>query len=212
MYHVRLAVAIACGLVASSVQLAAQGFDGVMWFSEYKEHLGLDTLTQSTKGTKTRFGTANQMALVSNGTIWFNTIPEQKKYVIAHDFPAQPGKENPGKPVKTGKTETVLGIPCEYWHFDVADINGAKHVGDACLAKGAGLMVGRLPNIGEVFGPAGIAYLHTRGTDVGVMKVVIDGKVVLEAIKKQPGSLPDALFVWPADYTPGTMANVFSHH
>ena len=185
--------------------------DGVMWFSEQKEHLPADTIMQSTKGKRTRFGGEKDfVGLVSNGTEWFNVFPSDRKYVIMKDVPMPPGIDDPQKSTKTGKTETVLGIPCEYWHFDGTDANGAQHVGDACLAKGAGLMVGRMTSWGELFGPAGIAYHHTRGTDVGVMKVLIEGKVVLEAIRKQPGSPSDALFTWK-DYTPTTMQEVFKH-
>lgn len=212
MRHHRIIVAVACGLAVSSAQLVAQGFDGVMWFAEHKEGWGPDTIMQSTKGTRTRFGPGGGDALASNGTVWFNIFPDKKKYVIMHDVTPPPGTDNPGKPTRTGKTESVLGIPCQYWHFDGTDVNGAKQMGDACLAKGAGLMVGRMTNWGALFGPAGIAYHHAHATDGGVMKVVIDGTVVLEAIKKQASALPDTLFTWPKDYTPTTMAELFSHH
>jgi hypothetical protein len=212
-----------CSFLASAFVLAtvaralpAQEFEGVMRFVVQKDGQDApDSITQFTKGSKMRLEIAGQPgALVFDGTKWFTTFPDVKRYVIipAVDMASAPemGRRN-GKAVNTGKTSVIAGMKCELWHFAGVGENGDAESGDACLAKGAGFMVGRmsLNNMGRHMNAAGVAYEQARATGTGVLGATINGKVVLQTTKAQAGPQSDALFAVPPAYSATTMREIF---
>ena len=116
------------------------------------------------------------------------------------------GRKN-GKGVNTGKTSVIAGTKCELWHFSGTGEDGNAEAGDACLAKGAGFMVGRmtLNNMGRHMNAAGVAYEQARATGTGILGASINGKVALQTIELKASPLSDALFAVPPGYTATTM-------
>jgi hypothetical protein len=215
MNRAMLYVVAACLLAATAVPVAAQGFDGVMKFVVRQETgSAADTLTQFTKGSKVRFeGMGSGGALISDGNHWFTLLPGTKHYMVVPAMKQEGpelGRQN-GTAVKTGKMETVAGISCEVWHFTGMKDSQTTESGDACLAKGAGLMVGRMTvnDMGRQFNAAGLAYNQARSSGMGVLRVTTNGRVMLEAFKAEARSVADETFKAPPGYTAITTAGLF---
>jgi hypothetical protein len=217
MRRANICIASALVLAMVTLPLAGQDFEGVMKFVVRKSvDDAPEPLTQFTKGSKMRIEIGGQPgALVSDGHKWFSIFPDVKHFVIipAVDMAGgggEMGRKN-GTAVKTGKRSIIAGIPCEVWHFTGTGEDGNAESGDACLAKGAGFMVGRmtLNNMGRHINAAGLAYNQARASGMGVMAASINGKVVLETIKVQAMPEADALFKAPPGYTPTTMGQTF---
>ncbi|MEP7067290.1 MAG: DUF4412 domain-containing protein [Gemmatimonadota bacterium] len=218
MRGTRLTIAAsALVLVATSRALAAQNFEGVSKF--VIQHYGQDepdSVTQFTKGSKMRLEFAGKPgALVYDGTKWFTLFTDVKRYVIipimdTADAGPELGRKN-GRATSTGKTSVIAGIKCELWHFTGTGEDGAAEVGDACLARGAGFMVGRMSqdDMGRHANAAGLAYEKARASGMGVLGETIDGKVVLTTLKAQPAPQADALFAIPPGYKATTMKEIF---
>jgi hypothetical protein len=115
-----------------------------------------------------------------------------------------------GTAEKTGKTEKVAGITCDVWHYKGVDGSGNPEEGEACVAKGAGLMVNRLSGgaMSRFYTLGGQAFSDALMNDAGVLKVTKNGKVTLEAVRAQATSVPDAMFAPPPDYTPLDMSQM----
>ena len=203
-------LAAAVALVAAAARLPAQGFEGVMQFVTYENHSETpDTMTQITKGSKIRFEGMGRGggAMIFDGANRIILMPEQKAYM---DFPTDFGErevaaaasKHMGSAVKTGKTETIAGIRCEDWHFKGTKPDGTPEEGDACIAKNAGLMINRLSGgmAGQYIAAAGPELAEAIRNGAGLMKVTTNGKLSFEAVKAQASSVPDAMFVPPADY------------
>jgi len=208
MQRAKLLLGAAGLLAAAAPPLLAQGFDGVIQFVSYENHPEHpDTMTQMTKGDKMRLeGMGHGGAMIMNGTSRIIIIPEQKQYMeLPADFGGKAARESVkhhGIAVRTGKTENVAGISCEDWHYKGTDDDGKAQEGDVCVAKGAGLMVGRLTGVtAHMFEEGGQAFNDALKNGGGLMKATNNGKVAFEAVKAQATSLPDAMFAPPADYT-----------
>jgi uncharacterized protein DUF4412 len=210
-------IASALVLASASTALPAQEFEGVMKFTVQKQGQDApDSITQFTKGSKMRLEIAGQPgALVSDGSKWFTIFPDVKRYVVipAVDMTSgggEMGRRN-GKAVNTGKSSVIAGTKCELWHFSGTGEDGSAEAGDACLAKGAGFMVGRmtLNNMGRHMNAAGVAYEQSRATGTGVLGASINGNVVLQTLELKASPEPDALFSIPAGYTATTMRELF---
>ena len=207
MQTAKLCLAAACLLGVASARLSAQGFDGVMQFVSSEHGDKPDTITQMTKGSKMRFEGMGRGggAMIMDGNSRLILMPEQKQYMIIPIAPDNtPVKQKKqGTAVKTGKTETVAGIRCEVWHYTGVKNDGTPQDGDACLAKGAGLMIGRLAvgRMAMYFTEGGQAFSQALASGMGIMKVTSNGKTDLVAIKAQVTSVPDAMFSPPSDYT-----------
>ena len=210
MQRAKLLFSAGCLLAAAAPPLFAQGFDGVIQFVSYENHADHpDTMTQMTKGDKVRIEGMGRRggAMIMNGTSRIIVMPEQKQYMeLPADFggraAASEAAKHHGVAVKTGKTETVAGIPCEDWHYKGTDDDGKTQEGDVCVAKGAGLMLGRLTGVAaHMFEEGGQAFNDALKNGGGLMKATNNGKVSFEAVKAQATSLPDAMFAPPADYT-----------
>jgi uncharacterized protein DUF4412 len=215
MQRAKLCLAAACILAASTTRLSAQGFNGVIQFVSYEEHQDSpDTMTQITKGSKIRFeGMGKQGgAMIMDGDKRIILIPEQKKWVtMPADFGGKEARDESikhrGTAVKTGKIENIAGIPCEDWHYKGTKDDGTPEEGDACIAKGAGMMVNRLSGgmVGAMFSAGGQGLADAMKNGGGIMKITDKGKVAFIAVKAQATSVPDAMFLPPADYTEMTM-------
>ena len=175
-----------------------------------------DSITQFTKGSKMRLEIAGQPgALVSDCSKWFTIFPEVKRYVVIPGVDVasaggEMGRTN-GKAVDTGKSSVIAGTKCELWHFSGTGEDGNAEVGEACLAKGAGFMVGRMTvnNMGRHMNAAGVAYEQARATGSGVLGATINGKTALQTTQLKATPQPDALFAIPAGYTATTMRELF---
>jgi uncharacterized protein DUF4412 len=209
----------AIGVLATATpRLSAQGFNGVIQFVTYEKGADHpDTMTQMTKGSKIRMEGMGKGggAMIMDGTKRIVIIPEQKQYMelppsLGTKEEAKESVKHHGVAVKTGKTETVAGITCEDWHYKGTDDNGQPEEGDACLAKGAGFMIGRLSGdmSMQVFDAGGQAFNDAINHGSGLMKVTTDGKVLFTAVKAQATSLPDAMFAPPAGYTKFDMSQM----
>jgi Domain of unknown function (DUF4412) len=220
MQHAKLFLAAACLLAAASSRLAAQGFDGVIQFVSYENHPEHpDTMTQITKGNKLRMeGMGRGGAMIMDGTSRIIILPEQKQYV---ELPMNLGakeaasaSKHHGVAVKTGKTETVAGIPCEDWHYKGTDEDGTAQEGDVCVAKGAGLMISRLAGgmTENMFNEGGPAFNEAMKNGGGLMKATNNGKISFVAVKAQATSVPDAMFAPPSGYTKMDMSQMARPH
>ena len=221
MQRAKIILAAAALVGTAAPPLFAQGFDGVMQFVSYENHPERpDTMTQMTKGNKLRIeGMGKGGVMIMNGTSRIVTLPERKQYV---ELPASLGdKESSrefakrhGVAVKTGKTETVAGIPCEDWHYTGTDDDGKANEGDVCVAKGAGLMFSRLAGgmSEHMFDDVGPAFSDVIKNGGGIMKATNNGKVSFVAVKAQATSLPDAMFAPPAGYTKMDMSQMAMPH
>jgi hypothetical protein len=222
MQRVSLHVAAAaCLLATAAPRLSAQGFDGVIQFVSYEDHPEQpDTLTQMTKGNKLRIeGMGRGGVMIMNGTSRIVVIPEQKQYVelpmnLGGKEAARESAKRHGVAVKTGKTESVAGIPCEDWHYKGTDNDGKATEGDVCVSKGAGLMINRLAGgAGEhMFEEVGAAFSEAMKNGGGIMKATNNGKLAFTAVKAQATSLPDAMFAPPAGYTKMDMSQMARPH
>jgi hypothetical protein len=198
-------------LAAGGARVAAQQFDGVIQFVSYEnDRSAPDTLTQITKGSKIRFegmGKGEEGgAMIMDGTNRIILIPSQKMWM---NMPASLDKEaaremskQHGIAVKTGKMETIAGIPCEDWHYKGAKDDGTVEEGDACVAQGAGMMIHRLSGglAGNYFNAGGQAFADAMKNGGGIMKVTENGKIAIVAVRAQKTSVPDAMFLPPPDY------------
>lgn len=221
MHRANLCVATACLFAITAAPAAAQGFQGVMQFVSYENHTDApDTLTQFTKGSKIRFeGMGKEKgAMIMDGNNRLILMPEQKKYMMmpmsADKFDHRSTNVKKGTAVRTGKTETVAGIPCEVWHYTGTKDDGTPETGDACLAKGAGLMINRLTGgrMTNFFSEGGAAFGQALESGMGIMKATENGKVALVAVRAQATSVPDAMFVAPPDYTAFDMSKMGGMH
>jgi hypothetical protein len=217
MQRATIVLAAAGALFAASARLSAQRFDGVMQFLSYQGHSDTpDTITQITKGSKIRIeGMGKGGAMVFDGVNRIIIIPEQKAYM---DFPADFGEreataeasKHKGTAERTGKTETIAGITCDDWHFKGTKADGTPEEGDACIAKGAGMMINQLSGgmAARYFSAAGPAFAEAVKNGAGVMKVTTNGKLDFVAVKAQSTSVPDAMFVAPPGYTKMDMSGM----
>jgi hypothetical protein len=218
MQRAKLCLAAACLLATASSRLAAQGFDGVMQFVNYEDHPDHpDTMTQMTKGSKIRMEGMGRGggAMIMDGTNRIIILPEQKQYM---ELPADLGSKQAaaesarhhGVATKTGKTETVAGIPCEDWHYKGTKDDGTVEEGEVCLAKGAGLMINRIAGgmMGHFFDAGGQAFNDAINSGSGILKATNNGKVSFVAVRAQASSVPDAMFAPPAGYTKMDMSKM----
>lgn len=222
MHRTRLCAAAALFVAVASPRLNAQGFNGVMQFVSYERHSDqADTITQITKGSKTRVEGMGRGggAMIMNGTSRIIILPEQKQYMeLPMNFGDRAGDRESAKhhgvAEKTGKTETIAGIKCDDWHYKGTSSDDKPEEGDACVAQGAGLLIGRLAGgvTRHLFGAGGKEFNDAISNGGGLMKVTENGKVTLLAVKAQETSVPDAMFAPPSDYTKMDMSQMARPH
>lgn len=208
---------VACA-AAATTRLSAQQFDGVIQFVSYQGHSDRpDTMTQMTKGSKMRIEGMGKRggAMIFDGTNRIILLPDQKSYMNMPDnfggaaADAEMAKHH-GTAEPTGKTETIAGVPCADWHFKGTKSDGSPEEGEACVAKGTGMMIGRMSGMmaGKYFDAGGQAFADAIKNGAGIMKVTTNGKLAFVAVKVQATSLPDAMFVPPPDYKQMSMGGM----
>ena len=188
----------------------------IQFVSYEKDSEQADTVTQMTKGDKLRMeGMGHAGAIIMNGSNRIIIIPERKQYVempmdLGRKEGAREAAKHHGVAVRTGKTESIAGIPCEDWHYKGTDDDGKAEEGDVCVARGAGLMVSRLAGgmMEHMFEEGGPAFNEAMKNGGGLLKATNNGKVAFIAVKAQATSLPDAMFAPPAGYTKMDMSQM----
>ena len=158
-----VAVLLVATTIPHGVAVAQTGFNGVITFLNERSSGKQDTFVQYTKGRKVRFdgfGSSEGSMIVDNDAkVMMMVDPEKKQYITMTEDDAkqmqalmgpmmkqQSKKADPGKFsfAKTGKTETVAGVPCEDYKGEYVDDDGEKSEGEACVAVGVGFALDAL--------------------------------------------------------------------
>jgi hypothetical protein len=218
-------------LTAASAQA---GFNGVITFLSDRSAGKQDTFVQYTKGNKVRidgFGSSHGAMIVDNDAkVIMMVDPEKQQYMTmteddAKQMQAMMGpmmekmkqraaeKADAGKLTfgKTGKTETVAGVPCEVYRGAYTDEDGEKDEGEACIATGVGFALDALTFNNPMMQASSGAmrsrfeqYRQIVGPNRGILKATSfkGGKAStqMEAIKIERKSLGNDVFAPPAGY------------
>jgi hypothetical protein len=233
-----MAVLTAVGLLPAGRAVAQTGFNGVITFKTMSSSGRADTVTQMTKGRRVRldgFGGRDGSMIIDNEAKRIMIIqPERKQYMTmteedAKQMQAMMGPmmermkhQRPGASerkfnfTKTGKTETVAGVPCEVYHGEVVGADKEKDEGEACVATGVGFALADLTfNNPMLMGRDSDRFEQYRqlvGANKGILKAsrLENGKPQndLEAIKIEKTTVPDSMFQPPAGYTEVRMADM----
>lgn len=253
MRRIVLAGAVSLAFVGGATspsQALAQGFQGTMSFSLRDKDGNTTQITQVRQGSKSAMQinskgaatggiiidtTAGTMTMVNTAQKSYMVIPlgpmQQMMSGMAESMKDSPESttEDKNKPkgslTATGRSETVAGVRCEDYTFEGTE-DGKRVTGEACLAKGAGLMAGANA-AGMMPGQMGarqratmqkhLAEMGPIGTllaqGYGIMKATTneDGKFngSMEVTTYQPGVAPRSAFEPPAGFTkkemPGMM-------
>jgi uncharacterized protein DUF4412 len=242
-----LACTVTLGLAVSASTAAAQAFQGMLSFTVHEDNGKTTEVTQYTRTGKSAF-LAHETGKTANGFIVDSVAGtmtmvdgEKKTYTVINlvamqqmmqgmagmmkgmanmhrgaDSAEQHGPQ--GKVTPTGRTEVVAGVTCAVFTYDGTN-NGHHQTGEACLAKGVGLMAGgSIPGM-NMMGPLGMQQrqsMQQRLTEWGPIGTLIsqgygilkassqeDGKqkTTIEVTAIQRGAPPDAMFAPPAGYT-----------
>ena len=225
--------AVAILLVAAPVPvrgvLAQTGFNGVITFVNDGAAGKQDTFVQYTKGGKViidGFGSHQGAMIVDNeAKVVMMVDPEKQQYMSMTEDDAKQmqammapmmdrmkQQHATGKLTftKTGKTETVAGVPCEVYRGEYAEQNGRKDQGEACVATGVGFALDALTFNNPMMQRGGAGYQQVQqfrelvAGNKGILraKSFRDGKpkTDLEAVKIERKALGDDVFAPPAGY------------
>jgi hypothetical protein len=128
-----VAVLLLGGVMSPRGAVAQTGFNGVITFLSERDAGKQDTFVQYTKGRKIRIdgfgGQQGAMIVDNDAKVVMIVEPAKKQYVTMTEDDAkqmqammgpmmeQSKHKDAGKLnfAKTGKTETVAGVPCEVW-------------------------------------------------------------------------------------------------
>lgn len=211
--HVAVTTLLALALPAGA---RAQSFEGTVTF---RTDRGGD-MAYSVRQGKVRMDVnreGHQAAVIMDpGTRTMDMVmPERRMYMEVHMPDVQPGDAgDPRKDVditKTGRTETVAGYKCEYWHIHPKD--GGDDA-DACVSSALGnflvaetsMQRSRMAAWEAAFG----------GKPVFPLKVVSNRnghpETVMEVTKIEPKKLDASLFEPPAGFQKMTMPATGTHH
>jgi hypothetical protein len=234
------------GLVAVSAVptagVAAQtGFTGAITFVNAAGSGKQDTFVQYTQGRKVRlegFGTHSGVLIVDNDAKTMIMLDPAKKQAItmteddAKQMQAMMGpmlermrqqKSKKGDPgnftfSKTGRTETVAGVPCEVYRGDYTDVDGEKLQGEACVANGVGFALDALTFNNPLMQRGNSDYERMQqfrdvvGGNKGILsaKSFKDGKPTTDmtAVRIERKALGAELFQTPAGYTVTRMGDM----
>ena len=225
-----VAVLLLGGVMSPRGAAAQTGFNGVITFLSERDAGKQDTFVQYTKGRKIRIdgfgGQQGAMIVDNDAKVVMIVEPAKKQYMTmteddAKQMQAMMGpmmeqmkskRKDAGKLsfAKTGKTETVAGVPCEVWRGEYTDDEGKKDEGEACVAAGVGLELGELTYNNPMMMQRGAAhdqfeqYRQLVGGNKGILKATSlkEGKAStqLEAIKIERKILGNDVFAPPAGY------------
>lgn len=234
-----VAVGLAMGGLAPAVA-TAQTFEGVVHYTIRDDEGKTTEIVQASRHGKLRIGTienGRESGMIMDsiaGTVTFVDGRKQTYTTISRQMMEQMrgmtrgmrrqadrsnDDERPaGKVTRTGRSETVAGVRCDVWTYD--GMEDGKHVtGEACLAKG----VGMLSNGGLGFGLMGeegrqamqeryrdwgeIGNLMAQGYGILKASSMRDGKPAgsIEVTAIERGAPSDAQFQPPAGYKQQSM-------
>jgi len=215
----RHALLLAALAAAPAGAAAAQGFEGVVTFVNYRQSKDQpDTLVQTTKGAMLRLDMMGAGEGADHGSVIVDTKThtmtiimnkEQRFMTMQMKPPTSLAKElGDFTLTKTGRSETVAGVRCDVYHGERTEEGGGKKEGEACLAKGVGLMFGailaswgsQLPK-GSV--PAVFQQLEKEDLHVVEAWEIKDGKKSLSttAVKIDRKPVSASVFQPPAGFT-----------
>jgi len=219
---------------------AQTGFNGVITFQSNRSSGKQDTFVQTTKGNKIRidgFGSDSGSMIVDNDAkVMMMIEPEKKQYMLVTQDDMkqmqammapmmermkqrQGAKDDEGSFnfTKTGKTETVAGVPCEVYRGSYVDGEGKNSEGEACVANGVGFALADIMANNPLMQQSGQNRMMERyrqlvGGHKGILKAtsIKDGKPTTEfqATKIEPKSVNDAVFAPPAGYKEVRLADM----
>jgi hypothetical protein len=237
---------VAAGLVGSGLLpsvASAQTFEGVIHYTLHDEGGKTTNIVQTSKHGKMRMGiieNGQESGMIVDstaGTVMFIDGKNKSYMVVSRQMMDQmrgmtrgmtPGMRrqagqsdadgSTGKVTRTGRTEVVAGVSCEVYTYDGTE--DGKHVtGEACLAKGVGMlfaggmgmgMMGReersalqerYRNWGEIGTLIAQGYGILRATSYRDGKP--NGSIEVTAIER--GAPSDAQFQPPAGYKQQSM-------
>lgn len=207
MQYAKLLLAVASLVAAPTTQVRAQSFEGVTQFVNYEtsnsDHP--DTITQIVKGPNMRMegmGHGSAMIMTANKMIMIDTPNRQyvEAPMDAKDFASSSTRK--GSAVKTGKTESIAGVTCDDWHYKATNDDGEAEEGDACIAKGAGVMLGNFAKGGvmQILTEGGTAFNDAIHSGSGILKATKNGKVDLLVLHTKASAVSDASFLPPAGF------------
>jgi uncharacterized protein DUF4412 len=255
MRRAMLACTVTLGLAWSARTAQAQAFQGMLSFTVHDADGKTTEVTEYTKPGKSSLlahetGKAAGGLIVDSAAGTMTVVDGEKKtYTVinmaamqqmmqgfagmakglanmAHRGAADSAEHHgpKGTITPTGRTEVVAGVTCQVYSYE-GDNNGHHETGEACLAKGVGLMAGgSFPGMGAM-GPMGMQQrqmFQQRMTEqygsmgellaqgYGILKGTSfeDGKPKgsMEVTAIQRGAPPDAMFAPPAGYTEKQMS------
>jgi len=205
---------------AAAAPVAAQSFEGTIWFASHRdENAPADTLIQTTKGSlvklETRSGTGGDRggyAVLDTKAHTMTVIMarEQKYMTMPIPAPSPAAQKRMGEIsfTETSRTETVAGVSCQVYHVSRVDSDGKKKEGDGCFAKNVGLAIGNI--FSSYTGTASLgaenpAFAKLTQQNMHLVKATEtkDGKASgwLEMIKVDRSAVPNSAFEAPAGYT-----------
>jgi Domain of unknown function (DUF4412) len=231
-YWGALAALLVGGALQSTEAGAQTGFNGVITFVSARGAGKQDTFVQYTQGRKVRIdglgpnrggmivdNDAKTLMIVDAGKQQYMTMTEadaqQMQAMMApmmDKMKQEQSKQDSGKLSfsKTGKTETVAGVPCEVWRGRYSAAEGEKNEGEACVATGVGFALADLTfnnPLLQQHGPMHEQFEQYRqlvGPNKGILKAtsIKNGKTTteLEAIKIERKALGAGTFAPPAGY------------
>lgn len=241
-----LACTVALGLAGSARMAGAQAFQGKMSFNIVDENGKTTQVTQYTRTGRSAF-IAHETGKAGGGFIMDSAggtmtmlDGEKKTYTVINlammrqmmqgfagmakgmagqHRDADDDHDKPkGTVTPTGRTEVVAGVTCAVYAFE-GTYNGHHQTGEACLAKGVGLMAGgSIPGM-DMMGPMAAQQrqsMQARMTEWGAIGTLMSqGYGILKATSQEDGKQkstilvteiqrgppPDAMFQPPAGYT-----------
>jgi hypothetical protein len=240
-----LAGAVTVGLVLTGLLpggASAQAFEGVIRYTVHDEGGKMTNIVQMSKPGKLRMGVVEngqESGMIVDsiaGTVMFIDGKEKTYMVVSrqmmeqmrgmtrgmHRQPGQPSTSEDGRPTgkvtRTGRTEVVAGVPCEIWTYDGME-DGKHETGEACLAKGIGMMAAGGLGFGMMGGEERQAIQERYRSWGEVGKLLAQGYGILKAssfrdgkpngsiavTSIQRGAPSDAQFQPPAGYKQQSM-------
>jgi hypothetical protein len=117
---------VVAAIAVSPVLTFAGTFEGIITFQSTRDG-AQTTMTYSVKGNQTRIdipaaaGHPSTVMLVDGATNKKTVFFEQMKAYMEHDMASSTATAAAHPPVNTGKTETILGHPCEIWEGESSE-------------------------------------------------------------------------------------------
>lgn len=222
---------------------SAQAFEGVIHYTIRDDDGRATEIVQASRQGKVRFGAienGRESGMIVDsvaGTVTLVDGEHQTYMVMSRQMmeqmremtrgmtrnmrrQAQSDDDHPsGKVTRTGRTEVVAGVRCEVWTYDAME-DGHHETGEACLAKGVGVLATGGMGLGMLGGQEArqamqeryrnwgeVGSLLAQGYGMLEAKSFRDGKPngSIEVTSIERGAPPAAAFQPPAGYKQQSM-------